>query len=167
MSESQTLFEDLGPWYPLLYLTRKVSYVYYSPTAKCILESNIYLSFSSAFPHNGQNIGLSPFLGTLNTGGSLPDLTNLHYSTPLPASLDTGDHVFGSMSVGHSVGNLPAAMTHLGLRSSSGKYPPLSKDRAVSSGCLILGGLGPGGLLVNCWMRVTASELEMITSLFL
>ncbi|XP_053079494.1 CREB-regulated transcription coactivator 3 [Acinonyx jubatus] len=74
----------------------------------------------SAFPHNGQNIGLSPFLGTLNTGGSLPDLTNLHYSAPLPASLDTSDHIFGSMSVGNSVGNLPAAMTHLGIRSSSG-----------------------------------------------
>ncbi|XP_006867243.1 PREDICTED: CREB-regulated transcription coactivator 3 [Chrysochloris asiatica] len=74
----------------------------------------------NAFPHNGQNIGLSPFLGTLNTGGSLPDLTNLHYSTPLPASLDTDDHLFGSMSVGNSVGSLPAAMTHLGIRSSSG-----------------------------------------------
>ncbi|KAM6202188.1 CREB-regulated transcription coactivator 3 [Rhynchocyon petersi] len=74
----------------------------------------------NAFPHNGQNIGLLPFLGTLNTGGSLPDLTNLHYSAPLPASLDTGDHLFGSMSVGNSVGNLPAAMTHLGIRSSSG-----------------------------------------------
>ncbi|XP_045866388.1 CREB-regulated transcription coactivator 3 isoform X2 [Meles meles] len=74
----------------------------------------------NAFPHNGQNIGASPFLGTLNTGGSLPDLTNLHYSAPVPASLEPGDHVFGSMSVGNSVGNLPAAMTHLGLRSSSG-----------------------------------------------
>ncbi|XP_058150703.1 CREB-regulated transcription coactivator 3 isoform X2 [Dasypus novemcinctus] len=74
----------------------------------------------SAFPQNGQNLGLSPFLGTLNTGGSLPDLTNLHCSAPLPASLDTGDHLFGSMSVGHSVGSLPAAMTHLGTRSSSG-----------------------------------------------
>ncbi|XP_030858172.2 CREB-regulated transcription coactivator 3 isoform X1 [Gorilla gorilla gorilla] len=74
----------------------------------------------NAFPHNGQNLGLSPFLGTLNTGGSLPDLTNLHYSTPLPASLDTTDHHFGSMSVGNSVNNIPAAMTHLGMRSSSG-----------------------------------------------
>ncbi|XP_004617629.1 CREB-regulated transcription coactivator 3 isoform X1 [Sorex araneus] len=74
----------------------------------------------NTFPHNGQNMGLSPFLGALNTGGSLPDLTNLHYSAPLPASLDTGDHLFGSMSVGNSVGNLPAAMTHLGIRSSSG-----------------------------------------------
>ncbi|XP_007943328.1 CREB-regulated transcription coactivator 3 [Orycteropus afer afer] len=74
----------------------------------------------NAFQHNGQNIGLSPFLGTLNTGGSLPDLTNLHYSTPLPASLDTGDHLFGSMSMGNSMGSLPAAMTHLGIRSTSG-----------------------------------------------
>lgn len=82
--------------------------------------SNAFSSFS-AFPHNGQNTGLSPFLGTLNTGGSLPDLTNLHYSAPLPASLDTSDHLFGSMSVGNSVGNLPAAMTHLGIRTSSGE----------------------------------------------
>ncbi|GAB1292260.1 CREB-regulated transcription coactivator 3 [Apodemus speciosus] len=74
----------------------------------------------NAFPHNGQNTGLSPFLGTLNTGGSLPDLTNLHYSAPLPASLDTSNHLFGSMSVGNSVGNLPAAMTHLGIRNSPG-----------------------------------------------
>ncbi|XP_016072622.1 PREDICTED: CREB-regulated transcription coactivator 3 [Miniopterus natalensis] len=74
----------------------------------------------NSFPHNSQNMGLSPFLGTLNTGGSLPDLTSLHYSAPLPASLDAGDHLFGGMSMGDSVGNLPAAMTHLGLRSSSG-----------------------------------------------
>ncbi|XP_054445288.1 CREB-regulated transcription coactivator 3 [Pteronotus mesoamericanus] len=74
----------------------------------------------NTFPHNSQNIGLSPFLGTLNTGGSLPDLTNLHYSTPLPATLDAGDHLFGSMNTGNSVGNLPAAMTHLGIRGSSG-----------------------------------------------
>ncbi|XP_059534085.1 CREB-regulated transcription coactivator 3 [Myotis daubentonii] len=74
----------------------------------------------SAFPHNSPNMGLSPFLGTLNTGGSLPDLTNLHYSAPLPASLDTGNPLFGGMSMGNSVGNLPAAMTHLGIRSSSG-----------------------------------------------
>ncbi|XP_073918071.1 CREB-regulated transcription coactivator 3 isoform X4 [Castor canadensis] len=74
----------------------------------------------SAFPHNGQSIGLSPFLGTLNTGGSLPDLTNLHHPAPLPASLDASKHLFGSMSGGNSVGNLPAAMTHLGIRSSSG-----------------------------------------------
>ncbi|XP_062062271.1 CREB-regulated transcription coactivator 3 isoform X2 [Lepus europaeus] len=74
----------------------------------------------NAFPHNGQNMGLSPFLGTLNTGGSLPDLTNLHYSAPLPASLDASDHLFGGTSMGNSVGNLPAAMTQLGIRSSSG-----------------------------------------------
>lgn len=73
-----------------------------------------------AFPHNSPHMGLSPFLGTLNTGGSLPDLTSLHYSAPLPASLDTGSPLFGGMSMGNSVGNLPAAMTHLGIRSSSG-----------------------------------------------
>uniref|UniRef100_M3YW16 CREB regulated transcription coactivator 3 n=1 Tax=Mustela putorius furo TaxID=9669 RepID=M3YW16_MUSPF len=87
----------------------------------------------NAFPHNGQNIGLSPFLGTLNTGGSLPDLTNLHYSAPVPASLDTGDHIFGSMSVGNSMGNLPAAMTHLGLRSSSAAQVSWDLEKCVHS----------------------------------
>lgn len=100
----------------------RASSVPHLPTAEQVAGSNLPFSLFSAFPHNGQNIGLSPFLGTLNTGGSLPDLTNLHYSAPLPASLDTSDHLFGSMSVGNSVGNLPAAMTHLGIRNSSSKY---------------------------------------------
>lgn len=109
-----------------------------------ISESNPHLSFFSTFPHNSQNMGLSPFLGTLNTGGSLPDLTNLHYSAPLPASLDAGDHLFGGMNMGDSVGNLPAAMTHLGLRSSSGKRPCSQGPRRV-----------PGGLPLPCssWPR--------------
>ncbi|XP_074088704.1 CREB-regulated transcription coactivator 3 [Macrotis lagotis] len=71
----------------------------------------------NTFPHNGQN---TPFLGNLNTGGSLPDLTSLHSSSPAPTSLDPDNHWFGSMSVGNSMGNLPAALTHLGIRSSSG-----------------------------------------------
>ncbi|XP_064123237.1 CREB-regulated transcription coactivator 3 isoform X4 [Loxodonta africana] len=86
----------------------------------------------NAFPHNGQNIGLSSFLGTLNTGGSLPDLTNLRYSAPLPASLDTGNHLFGSMSMGNSVGNLPAAMTHLEINSSDPSGPSRRRQPPVS-----------------------------------
>ncbi|EPY75024.1 CREB-regulated transcription coactivator 3 [Camelus ferus] len=75
--------------------------------------------------------GSSPCQGALGPVTSEEaDLTNLHYSAPLPASLDSSDHLFGSMSVGNSMGNLPAAMTHLGIRSSSGKRSPLCKDVA-------------------------------------
>lgn len=95
-------------------------------------------------------MGLSPFLGTLNTGGSLPDLTNLHYSAPLPASLDAGNPLFGGMSMGNSVGNLPAAMTHLGIRSSSGKCPLLCGTLPLPTGGFLTGGAQPGGLLVEC-----------------
>lgn len=109
------------------------------------LESNAYHFFFSTFPHNNQSIGLTPFLGTLNTGGSLPDLTNLHYSAPQPASLDTGNHLFGSMSMGNSVGNLPAAMTHLGLRHPSGECP-----QPVSTGGLVVG-VVPGQVACR-WM---------------
>lgn len=99
----------------------------------------------NTFPHNGQNIGLSPFLGTLNTGGSLPDLTNLHYSAPLPAPLDAGDHHFGSMSMGNSVGNLPAAMTHLGIKSASG----LQSSRSNPSIQAALNNTAPSSSLNN------------------
>lgn len=102
----------------------------------CLVK--VLLSLFSTFPHNGQNIGLSPFLGTLNTGGSLPDLTNLHYSAPLPAPLDAGDHLFGSMTMGNSVGNLPAAMTHLGIKSASGKcsHCPAGGSQVTRPGCV-------------------------------
>ncbi|KAG8516350.1 CREB-regulated transcription coactivator 3, partial [Galemys pyrenaicus] len=75
---------------------------------------------SSSFPLNGQSAGLPSLLGALSTGGSLPDLTSLHHASPLPALLDPGDHLSGSVSTGSSMGNLPAAMTHLGLRGSPG-----------------------------------------------
>ncbi|XP_012588144.1 PREDICTED: CREB-regulated transcription coactivator 3 [Condylura cristata] len=83
----------------------------------------------SPLPHNGQNTGLPSLLGALSAGGSLPDLTHLHCAAPLPASLDTSDHLFGSMSMGSSVGNLPAAMTHLGIRS----FPGLQTSRSNPS----------------------------------
>ncbi|KAI5237259.1 Creb-Regulated Transcription Coactivator 3 [Manis pentadactyla] len=65
-----------------------------------------------ALPHSRVAVPCSPCASG--------NLTNLHYSAPLPASLDAGNHGFGSMGVGNSVGNLPAAMTHLGIRSPSG-----------------------------------------------
>ncbi|XP_029430233.1 CREB-regulated transcription coactivator 3 isoform X3 [Rhinatrema bivittatum] len=74
----------------------------------------------TVFPSSEQNPGLSLLQGTLNTGGSLPDLTNLHFPSPLPTPLDPDDTFYPGMSGESNTGNLPAAMTHLGISSSSG-----------------------------------------------
>ncbi|XP_056428096.1 CREB-regulated transcription coactivator 3 isoform X2 [Hyla sarda] len=72
------------------------------------------------FPSSDPNAGLSHFQGNLNTGGSLPDLTNLHFPSPLPTPLDPDDTAYGNMGAENSTGGLPAAMTHLGISGSSG-----------------------------------------------
>ncbi|KAM4676371.1 CREB-regulated transcription coactivator 3 isoform 2-T2 [Discoglossus pictus] len=72
------------------------------------------------FPSSDQSTSLSHFQGNLNTGGSLPDLTNLHFPPPLPTPLDPDDTAYGNMGTENSTGGLPAAMTHLGISSSPG-----------------------------------------------
>ncbi|XP_068131423.1 CREB-regulated transcription coactivator 3 isoform X2 [Hyperolius riggenbachi] len=72
------------------------------------------------FPSSDQNAGLSHFQGNLNTGGSLPDLTNLHFPSPLPTPLDPDDTIYAGMGTENSTGGLPAAMTHLGISGSQG-----------------------------------------------
>ncbi|KAM3925555.1 CREB-regulated transcription coactivator 3 isoform 2-T2 [Leptodactylus fuscus] len=72
------------------------------------------------FPSSDPNAGLSHFQGNLNTGGSLPDLTNLHFPSPLPTPLDPDDATYGGMGAENSTGGLPAAMTHLGISGSPG-----------------------------------------------
>uniref|UniRef100_A0A674ESB7 CREB-regulated transcription coactivator 3-like n=1 Tax=Salmo trutta TaxID=8032 RepID=A0A674ESB7_SALTR len=78
------------------------------------------------FPSPEQNAGLSNYQGSLNTGGSLPDLSNLHFPSPLPTPLDPDDGHHGgggyhpNLSGGSSTGNLPAAMMHLGIGNHQG-----------------------------------------------
>ncbi|XP_078539448.1 CREB-regulated transcription coactivator 3 isoform X2 [Lissotriton helveticus] len=71
-------------------------------------------------PSPEQSPGLTHFQGNLNTGGSLPDLTNLHFPSPLPTPLDPDDVSYSSISGENSTSNLPAAMTHLGISNSPG-----------------------------------------------
>ncbi|XP_051564907.1 CREB-regulated transcription coactivator 3-like isoform X2 [Myxocyprinus asiaticus] len=78
------------------------------------------------FPSPEQNAGLSHYQGTLNTGGSLPDLSNLHFPSPLPTPLDPDEAGFPNLSGGSSTGNLPAAMMHLGIGNSQGLSSSLS-----------------------------------------
>ncbi|KAF3833036.1 hypothetical protein F7725_026701 [Dissostichus mawsoni] len=73
------------------------------------------------FPSPEQNPGLSQYQGLLNTGGSLPDLSNLHFASPLSTPLDPEDNGgYPNLSGGSSTGNLPAAMMHLGIGNSQG-----------------------------------------------
>ncbi|KAH0625777.1 hypothetical protein JD844_034021 [Phrynosoma platyrhinos] len=50
-----------------------------------------------------------------NTGGSLPDLTNIHFPSPLPTPLDPEESTFPSLSSSNSTGNLAANLTHMGI----------------------------------------------------
>ncbi|NXP12396.1 CRTC2 protein, partial [Thinocorus orbignyianus] len=59
------------------------------------------------------NVPLIP--SALNTGGPLPDLTNLHFPSPLPTPLDPDETTYPSLSGGSSTSNLANTMTHLGI----------------------------------------------------
>ncbi|XP_018619155.2 CREB-regulated transcription coactivator 3 isoform X2 [Scleropages formosus] len=85
------------------------------------------------FPSPEQNTGLSHYQGTLNTGGSLPDLSNLHFPSPLPTPLDPEDGSYPNLSGGSSTGNLPAAMMHLGIGNSQGLSSSLSNPSIQAS----------------------------------
>ncbi|KAG9261309.1 CREB-regulated transcription coactivator 3-like [Astyanax mexicanus] len=85
------------------------------------------------FPSPEQNAGLSHYQGMLNTGGSLPDLSNLHFPSPLPTPLDPEEVGYPNLSGGSSTGNLPAAMMHLGIGNSQGLSSSLSNPSIQAS----------------------------------
>ncbi|KAM6309378.1 LOW QUALITY PROTEIN: CREB-regulated transcription coactivator 2 [Podargus strigoides] len=69
-------------------------------------------------PDQPANVPLIP--SALNTGGSLPDLTNLHFPSPLPTPLDPDETTYPSLSGGNSTSNLANTMTHLGISGTMG-----------------------------------------------
>ncbi|KAL1023244.1 hypothetical protein UPYG_G00038220 [Umbra pygmaea] len=72
------------------------------------------------FPSPDQEGNTSLIPATLNTGGSLPDLTNIQFPPPLPTPLDPEDMVaFPSLSSSSSTGNLTTNLTHLGISAAS------------------------------------------------
>ncbi|XP_062404465.1 CREB-regulated transcription coactivator 3 isoform X3 [Sardina pilchardus] len=86
------------------------------------------------FPSPEPSMGLSHYQGSLNTGGSLPDLSNLHFPSPLPTPLDPDDgSCYPNLSGGSSTGNLPAAMMHLGIGNSQGLSSSLSNPSIQAS----------------------------------
>uniref|UniRef100_A0A3Q3J6B4 Uncharacterized protein n=1 Tax=Monopterus albus TaxID=43700 RepID=A0A3Q3J6B4_MONAL len=98
--------------------------VYLSPPPDNNWRSVIFsFILCSIFPSPEQNPGLSHYQSSLNTGGSLPDLSNLHFPSPLSTPLDPEDNTgYPNLSGGSSTGNLPAAMMHLGISNTQGGW---------------------------------------------
>uniref|UniRef100_A0A671V376 CREB regulated transcription coactivator 1 n=1 Tax=Sparus aurata TaxID=8175 RepID=A0A671V376_SPAAU len=77
------------------------------------------LSFS-IFPSPDQELNPSLLPAAHNTGGSLPDLTNIQFPPPLSTPLDPEDTVaFPSLSSSNSTGSLTTNLTHLGISAAS------------------------------------------------
>ncbi|XP_026873195.1 CREB-regulated transcription coactivator 1b isoform X2 [Electrophorus electricus] len=75
------------------------------------------------FPSPDQEVTTSLMPAAHNTGGSLPDLTNIQFPPPLPTPLDPDDPVaFPTASASGSAGNLSTNLTHLGI-STAGHMP--------------------------------------------
>uniref|UniRef100_A0A669AUZ3 CREB regulated transcription coactivator 3 n=1 Tax=Oreochromis niloticus TaxID=8128 RepID=A0A669AUZ3_ORENI len=95
-------------------------------SCQCISHINI-------FPSPEQNPGLSHYQGSLSTGGSLPDLSNLQFPSPLSTPLDPDDNSgYPNISGGSSTGNLPAAMMHLGISNTQGSNSPRRRPAPIS-----------------------------------
>ncbi|XP_055796692.1 CREB-regulated transcription coactivator 1-like isoform X3 [Salvelinus fontinalis] len=85
------------------------------------------------FPSPDQEGNMSLIPATLNTGGSLPDLTNIQFPPPLPTPLDTGDTlVFPSLSTSNSTGNLTTNLTLLGISAASHGIPTTSQPTVTA-----------------------------------
>ncbi|XP_054969493.1 zinc transporter ZIP1 isoform X4 [Pan paniscus] len=75
------------------------------------------------FPSPDQPANVPVLPPAMNTGGSLPDLTNLHFPPPLPTPLDPEETAYPSLSGGNSTSNLTHTMTHLGISRGMGLGP--------------------------------------------
>ncbi|XP_073332803.1 CREB-regulated transcription coactivator 1b isoform X1 [Pagrus major] len=72
------------------------------------------------FPSPDQELNPSVLPAAHNTGGSLPDLTNIQFPPPLSTPLDPEDTVaFPSLSSSNSTGSLTTNLTHLGISAAS------------------------------------------------
>ncbi|KAM5238596.1 CREB-regulated transcription coactivator 1 isoform 5-T5 [Ctenodactylus gundi] len=88
------------------------------------------------FPSADQDNTTALIPATHNTGGSLPDLTNIHFPSPLPTPLDPEEPAFpASLSSSSSAGNLASGLPHLGLGSTSqGMSTPSSSPQHRPAG---------------------------------
>ncbi len=82
---------------------------------------NSVMCVFSVFPSPDQQGGAPHGSMLMNTGGSLPDLSSLHFPSPLPTPLDPDEPGYPSLSGGGSTGNLTCTLTQLGIHGASGQ----------------------------------------------
>ncbi|KAI3368644.1 hypothetical protein L3Q82_025650 [Scortum barcoo] len=87
------------------------------------------------FPSPDQELNPSVLPAAHNTGGSLPDLTNIQFPPPLSTPLDPEDTVaFPSLSSSNSTGSLTTNLTHLGISAASHGIPTSSQPAMTVTG---------------------------------
>ncbi|XP_061539029.1 CREB-regulated transcription coactivator 1b isoform X3 [Phycodurus eques] len=80
------------------------------------------------FPSPDQEVNPAVLPAAHNTGGSLPDLTNIQFPPPLSTPLDPEDTVaFPSLNSSTSTGSLTTNLTHLGISAASHGIPTSSQ----------------------------------------
>ncbi|XP_061681440.1 CREB-regulated transcription coactivator 1b isoform X2 [Syngnathoides biaculeatus] len=80
------------------------------------------------FPSPDQDVNPAVLPAAHNTGGSLPDLTNIQFPPPLSTPLDPEDTVaFPSLNSSTSTGSLTTNLTHLGISAASHGVPSSSQ----------------------------------------
>uniref|UniRef100_A0A8C6TNI8 CREB regulated transcription coactivator 1 n=1 Tax=Neogobius melanostomus TaxID=47308 RepID=A0A8C6TNI8_9GOBI len=85
------------------------------------------------FPSPDQELNPSVLPAAHNTGGSLPDLTNIQFPPPLSTPLDPEDMAFPSLSASNSTGSLTTNLTHLGISAASHGIPPSQPNMTVTT----------------------------------
>ncbi|XP_056617854.1 CREB-regulated transcription coactivator 2 isoform X3 [Triplophysa dalaica] len=78
----------------------------------------------TVFPSPDQQGGAPHMSTLLNTGGSLPDLSSLHFPSPLPTPLDPDEPGYPTLSGGSSTGNLTSTLTQLGINTHNTFHSP-------------------------------------------
>ncbi|XP_017568575.1 CREB-regulated transcription coactivator 2 isoform X1 [Pygocentrus nattereri] len=76
------------------------------------------------FPSPDQQSSAPHVPSAMNTGGSLPDLSSLHFPSPLPTPLDPDEPGYPSLSGGNSTGNLASTLTQLGINTTNAFHSP-------------------------------------------
>ncbi|TNN33832.1 CREB-regulated transcription coactivator 1 [Liparis tanakae] len=90
------------------------------------------LASCSIFPSPDQELNPSMLPAAHNSGGSLPDLTNIQFPPPLSTPLDPEDAVaFPSLGSAISTGSLTTNLTHLGISAASHGIPSSSRPAAT------------------------------------
>ncbi|XP_068599488.1 CREB-regulated transcription coactivator 1b [Brachionichthys hirsutus] len=85
------------------------------------------------FPSPDQELNPLVLPAAHNTGGSLPDLTNIQFPPPLSTPLDPDDAVaFPCLSSSNSTGSLTTNLTHLGISAASHGIPISSQPTATA-----------------------------------